>query len=108
MSLRTRWAVAVAFAATAASVSNAIAQPKAGQGSLGGNVGVPYFTGDSDTKNGQKPRLIFNANFQYKFDTRWRLGTGFGYGWVGYADGAASPYLLRDPDTGDSVSTEPL
>ena len=54
MSLRTRWAVAVFLAATvAAAVPNAYAQPKPGQGSLGMRIGVPYFTGDADTKLGQ-------------------------------------------------------
>jgi hypothetical protein len=96
----------VAIAATAASVSNAFAQPKPGQGSLGLNVGVPFFTGDSDTRYGQRPRLIFNADFQYKINPGWRFATGFGYGWIGYRDDASSPYLLRDPDTGDSVSTK--
>ena len=106
MSLRTRWAVAVLIAATAASVSsNAFAQPKPGQGSLGITGGVPLFTGDPDTRYGQRPRLIFNANFQYKIDSRWRFATGFGYGWTGYRSDAPSPYPMRDPDTGDSVRT---
>jgi len=106
LSLRTRWAVAVAITVTAASVSNAFAQPKPGQGSLGINAGVPFFTGDEDTRYGQRPRLLFNANFQYKINPTWRFATGFGYGWIGYRDDAPSPYLLRDPDTGDSVSTK--
>ena len=103
MSLRTRWAVAVAIAATAASVSNAFAQPKPGMGSLGINAGVPFFTGDADTRYGQRPRLLINGNFQYKFSPSWRLATGFGYGWIGYREDAPSPYPMRDPDTGDSV-----
>ena len=104
MSLRTRWAVAVAIAATAASVSNAFAQPKPGQGSLGFIVGVPFFTGDVDTRYGQRARLIFNANFQYKINPTWRLATGFGYGWIGYRADAPSPYVL-DPD-GEPMSTK--
>jgi hypothetical protein len=106
LSLRTRWAVAVAIAATAASVSNAFAQAKPGQGSLGMNLGVPYFTSDADTRDGQVPRVILNAHFQYKIDERWRFATGFGYGWVGYKETAPSPYPLRDPDSGDSVTTK--
>ncbi len=106
MSLRTRWAVVVALAATAASVPNAVAQPKAGQGSLGMRIGVPYFVADSDTRSGQKPRLILDGNFQYKMSPSWRFATEFGYGWVGYGANAPSPYKLRDPDTGDSVSTK--
>jgi hypothetical protein len=95
----------VAIAATAASVSNAFAQPKPGQGSLGINAGVPFYTGDSQTRYGQRPRLIFNANFQYKMSPSWRFATGFGYGWTAYRSDAPSPYPLRDPDTGDSVRT---
>ena len=63
MSLRTRWAVAVFLAATAAAAPNAYAQPQPGQGSLGMRIGVPYFLGDSDTKLGQKPRMLISANF---------------------------------------------
>jgi hypothetical protein len=94
LSVRTRWAVAVILAATAASVSNAFAQPKPGQGSLGARIGVPYFTGDSDTKAGQRPRLLFLADFGYRFSPGWRLNTDFGFGWIGYKDEAPTPYKV--------------
>jgi Outer membrane protein beta-barrel domain len=94
LSVRTRWAVAVVLAATAASVSNAFAQPKPGQGSLGARIGVPYFTGDKDTKDAQRPRLLFLANFGYRFSPGWRLNTDFGYGWIGYKDEAPTPYKV--------------
>jgi hypothetical protein len=93
--VRTRWAVAVLLAATAASVSsNAFAQPKPGQGSLGMRIGVPYFLADKDTKDGQRPRLLFQANFGYKFSPGWRLMTDFGFGWIGYKDEAPTPYKV--------------
>ena len=104
MSVRTRWAVAVILAATAASVSNAFAQPKPGQGSLGARIGVPYFTGDKDTKDGQRPRLLFLADFGYRFSPGWRLNTDFGYGWIGYKDEAPTPYKVVTAT--DSVSVK--
>lgn len=82
------------FVATAASVSNAFAQPKPGQGSLGARIGVPYFLADKDTKDGQRPRLLFLANFGYRFSPGWRLMTDFGFGWIGYRDEAPTPYKV--------------
>ena len=104
MSVRTRWAVAVILVATAASVSNAFAQPKPGQGSLGGRMGVPYFLSDHDTKDGQRPRLMFTANFGYRFSPGWRLMTDVGFGWIGYRDETPTPYKVVT--TTDSVSTK--
>jgi len=96
LSVRTRWAVAVFLAATAATVSNAYAQPKPGQGSLGARIGVPYFLSDFDTKDGQKPRLLATANFGYRFSPNWRLMTDFGFGWVVYKDDAPLPYKVTN------------
>jgi len=104
LSPRIRWAVAV-LAAMAVFVSDASAQVKSGMGSLGANVGVPIFLSDSDTKTGQVPRLLAQADFQYVFSPHWRLAAQFGYGWIGYKDGIPSPYPLIDPDTGGLVYT---
>ncbi len=93
MNQRTRGAVA-AFVAMVAFASAASAEGTAGKGSLGGIVGVPYFLSDSDTKDGQRPRLLGQAQFQYAFSERTRLATSFGYGWIGYKDGTPSPYKL--------------
>jgi len=96
LSIRARWAIAVLLAATAATVSNAYAQPKPGQGSLGARIGVPYFLSDFDTKDGQKPRLLASANFGYRFSPNWRLMTDFGFGWVVYKDDAPLPYKVTN------------
>lgn len=104
MSVRTRWAVAAFLVATAASVSNAYAQPKPGQGSIGARIGVPYFLADHDTKDGQRPRLLFNANFGYRFSPGWRLMTDMGFGWIGYRDEAPTPYKVVNRT--DSVSVK--
>jgi hypothetical protein len=104
LSVRTRWAVAVFLAATAATVSNAYAQPKPGQGSLGARIGVPYFLSDFDTKDGQRPRLLFTANFGYRFSPSWRLMTDFGFGWIGYKDEAPLPYKVTNAT--DSVQVK--
>ena len=96
MSVRTRWAIAVFLAAAAATVSNAYAQPKPGQGSLGARIGVPYFLSDSDTKDGQKPRILATANFGYRISPNWRLMTDFGFGWVIYKDDALLPYKVTN------------
>ena len=103
MSLKSRWAVAVFLAATAASMTNAYAQPQPGQGSLGMRIGVPYFTGDADTKLGQKPRMLISANFGYRFSPGWRLMTDFGFGWVVYKDDELAPYKVVNET--DSVAT---
>jgi hypothetical protein len=104
LSVRTRWAVAVFLAATAATVSNAYAQPKPGQGSLGARIGVPYFLSAFDTKDGQRPRLLFTANFGYRFSPSWRLMTDFGFGWIGYKDEAPLPYKVTNAT--DSVQVK--
>jgi len=96
LSIRARWAIAVLLAATAATVSNAYAQPKPGQGSLGARIGVPYFLSDFDTKDGQKPRILASANFGYRFSPNWRLMTDFGFGWVIYKDDAPLPYKVTN------------
>jgi len=103
LKLQQRWAIAV-LAAMAIFVSDAGAQVAPGKASLGVQVGVPSFTGDSDLKLGQSPRLIGHAHFQYLFSDKWRLSTTFGYGWVGYKEGTPSPYPVYDPETGDSVT----
>ncbi len=103
MKLQQRWAVAV-LAAMAIFVSNAGAEIRSGKASLGASVGMPFLMGDAELKEGQSPRLMGLANFQYVFTPSWRLSTTFGYGWVGYKDGTPSPYPLYDPDTGDSVT----
>ena len=104
MSVRTRWAVAVFLAAAAATVSNAYAQPKPGQGSLGARIGIPYFLSDFDTKDAQRPRLLASANFGYRFSPNWRLMTDFGFGWVIYKDDAPLPYKVVNST--DSVSVK--
>jgi opacity protein-like surface antigen len=103
LNLRQRWAVAV-LAAMAIVVSDAHAEIRSGKASFGGLIGVPFFMGDSDLKEGQKPRLLGQANFQYVFNPSWRLSTEFGFGWIGYKDGTPTPYPVYDPDTGDSVN----
>jgi len=89
----------------AATVSSVHAQPRPGMGSLGAHLGVPYFIADSDTRSGEKPRILGQFHFQYKVSPRWRFSTEFGYGWVGY-DRTPSPYKLLDPSTGDSITTK--
>jgi hypothetical protein len=89
----------------AATVSSVHAQPRPGMGSLGAHRGVPYFVADSDTKSGERPRILGQFHFQYKVSARWRLSTEFGYGWTGY-DRTPSPYKLLDPSTGDSITTK--
>jgi hypothetical protein len=105
LSSSTRCAIAVWIVAMAATVSSVHAQPRTGMGSLGARLGVPYFLADSDTKTGERPRILGTFHFQYKASPRWRFSTEFGYGWVGY-DRAPSPYPLFDPSTGDSVTTK--
>jgi hypothetical protein len=90
--------------ATAASVSNAYAQPKPGQGSIGARLGVPYFLADKDTKDGQRPRLLIQGNFGYRFSPGWRLMTDFGFGWVGYRAETLAPYKVVNRT--DSVSVK--
>ena len=104
MSVRTRWAVAAFLAAAVATASNAFAQPKPGQGSIGMRIGVPYFLADHDTKDGQRPRLLFTANFGYRMSPGWRLMTDFGFGWIGYRDEAPTPYKVVTAT--DSVSVK--
>lgn len=103
MSLRTRWAVAVFLAAAVTAATNAYAQPKPGQGSIGMRIGVPYFLSDADTKLGQKPRMLISANFGYRFSPAWRLMTDFGFGWVVYKDDELAPYKVVNET--DSVAT---
>ena len=103
LSLKSRWAVAAFLVATAASMTNAYAQPQPGQGSLGMRIGVPYFLGDADTKLGQKPRMLISANFGYRFSPAWRLMTDFGFGWVVYKADELAPYKVVNET--DSVAT---
>jgi hypothetical protein len=99
---RTRGAVA-ALAAVAAFASGAFAEGTAGKGSVGGMVGVPFFTGDSDTKNGQSPRALGQLQFQYAFSSNLRLALSGGYGWVGYKAGTPAPYKMYHPGLDDTV-----
>lgn len=107
MNLRSCGAIAV-FAAMAACASSASAQAPVGKGSIGGTIGVPYFTGDADTKEGQSPRLNLQAQFQYAFTARTRLMGSFGYGWVAYKENTLAPYKVVGPTTPDSTQYKDL
>ena len=107
MNLKSCGAVAV-FAAMVACASTVSAQGTVGKGSLGGSLGLPFFLADQDTKEGQSPRLLGLANFQYCFSDQVRLATSFGFGWVGYKEGTLAPYPLYGPSTPDGTTVRDL
>lgn len=107
MNLRSCGAIAV-FAAMAICASTASAQETVGKGSLGATFGAPFFLADEDTKEGQNPRLVGLANFQYVFTPKSRLALTFGYGWVAYKDGTRAPYKVVGPTTPDSTILKDL
>jgi len=107
LNLRSCGAIAV-FAAMAAGASTAAAQAPVGKGSLGGTIGAPFFLADDDTKEGQSPRLNFQAQFQYVFTAKSRLMASFGYGWVGYKEGTLAPYEVVSPATPEGTQFRDL
>ena len=70
------------------------AQSYAGQGSLGGSLGIPRFLTDSDMSQGQRPRGIGKFHFGYVFSEKLRLSLRGGFGWVGY-NSVPAPFPLQ-------------
>lgn len=102
MNVKIRGAV-LAFVAMAVIAPNAPAQGTAGKGAIGGIVGIPFFLGDADTKNGQSPRILAQGQFQYAFTHQTRVALSAGYGWIGYKAGTPAPYKMFHPGLNDSV-----
>ena len=102
MNVNTRGALA-ALAAMVVLAPPVSAQGTIGKGAIGGILGVPFFLADEDTKNGQSPRVLGQAQFQYVFNRNTRLALSGGYGWIGYKSGTPSPYPLYHPGLNDSV-----
>jgi hypothetical protein len=103
-----RWTLAALAAGLVAFPSIVQAQYAPGKGSLGGSLGVPRILATGELKQGQKPRIIGKAHFQYVMDHDWRLSLRGGFGWLGYSDEPA-PFVLQaeqpggDPTRGDQL-----
>ena len=95
-----RWMPALVGVALVAFPSFAAAQYQPGRGSLGGSIGVPFLIATSELKDGQKPRIIGKAHFQYVFSDDWRLSLRGAFGWVGYASDTPAPFPFNNDGGG--------
>jgi hypothetical protein len=78
----------------------AAAQYAPGRGSLGGSIGLPFLIATQEFKDGQKPRLIGKAHFQYVVAPVWRLSFRGAFGWVGFDSDTPAPFPFNNDGGG--------
>jgi len=102
--IRPRWALAALAAGLFAVPSVVQAEEIPGKGSVGGTIGFPIILATGELKQGQMPRLMGKANFQYVINKDWRTSFKFGYGWFGWSDKFNAPFILQAAEAGGDTT----